>query len=289
VSLLGWFLRLPVQLAAPTLPYLRYFNFIRRLEVELLHHHLGNPGGLRILDVGCGEGTYFLDLALRGATLIEMELLPEAVSVNHRAIERLELSASAATIVGSAIALPTADQSFDAVICNCVLEHVMDDSAALREMARVLKPGGLLYLTVDCDEQPLVLSGLNSIPGPVRERMLKREFAGASSVQKGLRSYLATVYNVRRRYRRDELLPRLEELGFVVRETRYYPNRLGAAIFEAFACLRGIDPLRGWGRLAYMLTSLLLSPWLSFVDGSGGSEGGGYCLAIVADKVGEEN
>jgi hypothetical protein len=76
-------------------------------------------------------------------------------------------------------------------------------------------------------------------------------------------------------------------LGFAVRQTGYYPNRLGAAIFEAFACFRGVDQSKGWGRLAYMLASLILSPWLSFGDGSG-PEGEGYCLAIVADKAGEQ-
>ncbi|MDQ3896159.1 MAG: class I SAM-dependent methyltransferase, partial [Actinomycetota bacterium] len=49
---------------------------------------------------------------------------------------------------GDAIALPFADGSFDRVIAAEVLEHVVDDRAAMAELARVLRPGGTLAVTV---------------------------------------------------------------------------------------------------------------------------------------------
>ena len=51
-------------------------------------------------------------------------------------------------LVGSALALPLADAVCDGIICTEVVEHVPEPEHALREMARVLTPGGLLYLTV---------------------------------------------------------------------------------------------------------------------------------------------
>lgn len=52
------------------------------------------------------------------------------------------------TIVADATNLPFKDSSVDAVICECVLEHVPDPNAVVREIERVLKRGGLLYLSV---------------------------------------------------------------------------------------------------------------------------------------------
>lgn len=54
---------------------------------------------------------------------------------------------SATDVMGSAMSLPFADESFDVVICTEVLEHLTDPWVAMRESARVLKPGGRLFLT----------------------------------------------------------------------------------------------------------------------------------------------
>lgn len=51
-------------------------------------------------------------------------------------------------VVGSALALPFAAEAFDGIICTEVLEHVPEPEQALREMARVLRPGGQVYVTV---------------------------------------------------------------------------------------------------------------------------------------------
>ena len=51
-------------------------------------------------------------------------------------------------MVGDIIALPLPDASVDGLLCEVVLEHVPDSAAAIRELHRVLKPGGRIYLTL---------------------------------------------------------------------------------------------------------------------------------------------
>jgi SAM-dependent methyltransferase len=100
------------------------------------------PGGLaRILDAGCGSGRNMVELARRGA-VTGVELAPAS------------LDAARARHLGPvhpgslAEPLPFDDASFDLAVALDVLEHVEDDRAALRELARVLVPGGRLLVTV---------------------------------------------------------------------------------------------------------------------------------------------
>jgi len=87
--------------------------------------------GASVLDLGCGHRPY-------------EHLLPKnaiCVGMDDDAKRRPH-------IVGSCLAIPVKDASFDSVMCNQVIEHVPRPWDALREISRVLRPGGLLYLTV---------------------------------------------------------------------------------------------------------------------------------------------
>jgi SAM-dependent methyltransferase len=87
--------------------------------------------GPRVLDVGCGYRPY-ADLLPRNTVYVGMD---------DDAERRPDL-------VGTCLAIPAEDASFDSAMCNHVIEHVPRPWDALREINRVLKPGGLLYLTV---------------------------------------------------------------------------------------------------------------------------------------------
>ena len=104
---------------------------------ELGYEH---TAGLRVLDVGCGQGIDVARYALAGARATGVDLTPR-----HVELARLHLAALGldATIVqGDAEALPFEDASFDRVSSNGVLHHTPDMPAALEEILRVLRPGG---------------------------------------------------------------------------------------------------------------------------------------------------
>jgi SAM-dependent methyltransferase len=118
---------------------------------EALAGRLIRPGAFdvrgckRILDAACGNGRYskfLLRHADADAVLTAFDLSPRML---HRAQARVR-SKRVTHAVADLTKLPYADGSFDAVVCGWVLEHLPDPTPGLRELARVLAPGGKLLL-----------------------------------------------------------------------------------------------------------------------------------------------
>ncbi|WP_117319139.1 class I SAM-dependent methyltransferase [Chromatocurvus halotolerans] len=108
--------------------------------------------GQRVLDLGCGEGRHAVAAHLHdGADVLGIDLsLPDLLTARsrHGEFRRNSDDAMFALANASALALPLADDSLDAVICSEVLEHIEDYRAVLQEIRRVLRPGGLLCISV---------------------------------------------------------------------------------------------------------------------------------------------
>jgi 2-polyprenyl-6-hydroxyphenyl methylase/3-demethylubiquinone-9 3-methyltransferase len=105
--------------------------------------------GLRVLDLGCGGGLAAACLAQRGARVVGMDLSRASLRVAARHTHRPGRP-EAVFACGRAETLPFADASFDVVWCTDVLEHLSNLPAAIDQIARVLKPGGLfLYDTIN--------------------------------------------------------------------------------------------------------------------------------------------
>jgi SAM-dependent methyltransferase len=103
--------------------------------------------GQRVLDVGCGPGTITLDLARRvtPGTVVGIDAAADAVAAAEAARDEAGLDSRSVTLsVGDVYALDAPDASFDVVHAHQVLQHLTDPVAALREMARVVAPGGLV-------------------------------------------------------------------------------------------------------------------------------------------------
>jgi SAM-dependent methyltransferase len=101
--------------------------------------------GSTLLDVGCGPGTITGDLAtlVTPARVTALETNEAALGLARAEIDRRGL-ANVDFAVGDVHALDFADDTFDVVHAHQVLQHVGDPVAALREMRRVAKPGGLV-------------------------------------------------------------------------------------------------------------------------------------------------
>jgi SAM-dependent methyltransferase len=282
MSLGVWFAHLPHTLSHWLYPILRYTNLMRAIEMRHLAPWVRHVEGWQVLDVGCGYGFYSLDFARRGASLIGCDLSLPALEASVQTGQGLGLDGRTTYMAADGSLLPLASNKFDLIFCNCVLEHIDDDRLALAEMYRTLRPGGLLYLTVDCAEHNLTLGFLERLPAELKRSLLRPEVAGAATVAQGLDDYLADIYNVRRRYRRQDLDVVLQDLGFDVLDRRAYVSLLGAAHYEAFRLTRGVDPRRGLSRLVHMITSFVLYPFVVLVDSFRRTRG--YGLMFTARK-----
>ncbi len=112
---------------------------------EVLFDLLGEVAGLRILDAGCGQGYLCRILARRGASVIGVENSQRfyELAMGYQAEEPLDIVYHR----GSISDMPyLEDASFDAIASNYVLMDTRDYQGAVREFARVLKPGGVAVL-----------------------------------------------------------------------------------------------------------------------------------------------
>ncbi len=96
-----------------------------------------------VLEIGCGGGLIAHGLAQRGALLIGIDPAENALEVARTKVRQSGLGQNAYFEQGYAESLPYADGSFSAIVCLDVLEHVQDLAATLKEITRVLAPGGI--------------------------------------------------------------------------------------------------------------------------------------------------
>jgi SAM-dependent methyltransferase len=118
-----------------------WFVSRRRILLAVLRKFLPEPGRLEILDAGCGTGIN-LDYLAEFGTVTGVDSSEEAIQFcrrrGHEGVQRADLTRLDAF----------ADGRFDLVTALDVVEHIDDDRAAVRELVRVVRPGGMLLVTV---------------------------------------------------------------------------------------------------------------------------------------------
>lgn len=195
--------------------------------------HFGRPAGRRALDVGCGLGMYTARLAEEGALAFGLEVeWPRAREARARGL---------AVFAGVSEALPFEDGSLDLLLLHEVLEHVADDAATAREIARVLAPGGRALIFVPNRLWPFEthgivwrgryrfgnIPGVNYLPDPLRNRLAPhvrvytagglRSLFAASDLQE---VHLGQIYPGY-----DKLAARRPALGVLLRRLTYALER----------------------------------------------------------------
>nr|WP_275585467.1 class I SAM-dependent methyltransferase [Blastococcus saxobsidens] len=110
--------------------------------------------GMRVLDLGCGEGRHAFEAYRRGAEVVAVDWGQQEVETTKRWLGAIAEAGEAPAMArfevvrGDLLHLPFPDASVDRVMASEVLEHIPDDATAMREIFRVLKPGGRAVVTV---------------------------------------------------------------------------------------------------------------------------------------------
>jgi SAM-dependent methyltransferase len=118
------------------------------------YDRLGLRAGERLLDLGCGGGRHAYEAMRRGARVTALDASETELKDVFTLMGELTRHDDAATegtgavVCADALSIPFGDGTFDRVIAAEVLEHVPGDQLAMAELARVLRPGGSLAVTV---------------------------------------------------------------------------------------------------------------------------------------------
>jgi len=174
-------------------------------RVRTMIEFLQPQEGERILDCGCGMGFYLRTLSsLYKARYTGLDGNAETLAFARQAVSGRGIPLVRADV----LRLPYADGSFDKVLLSEVLEHLPDDRQGLAELHRVLRPGGILALTVPHRDYSFWYDPINRVAEGVFGRPIRHgPFAGIWA-------------NHQRLYRPEELVARLEEAGFEPLEVR---------------------------------------------------------------------
>ena len=118
------------------------------LEEPVMHRLFDSLPVSVVLDAACGTGRHSRILAARGHRVIGVDRSPEMLEKARRNVEAGEFRE------GDMTALPAVTAAVDAIVCALALVHVPDVAAAIREFARVVRPGGRVIIS---DVHPVLI------------------------------------------------------------------------------------------------------------------------------------
>ena len=116
---------------------------------QLIRPHL--RAGSRLLEIGCGAGNLLLQATVPGSYPVALDLSMQALNFVRSRLEEAESSSDAPSeftctqAIGES--LPFADHTFDCILLSEVIEHLEEPQISIREVVRVLCPGGRLLIT----------------------------------------------------------------------------------------------------------------------------------------------
>lgn len=149
---------------APRYDHLRFATAAGRYTDAVQQHIVAGAfegfAGRAVLEVGCGTGRFTLPLAAAGLQMTGMDLARGPLRVARARLENLDSGARAHLLVGSAYDLPFPDACFDGALSINVFSHLTDPQRALGEIARVLRPGGLVLVNFPNLLSPFLLAGM---------------------------------------------------------------------------------------------------------------------------------
>jgi ubiquinone biosynthesis O-methyltransferase len=115
-------------------------------RLRLLNHFTEGLKNKKMLEIGCGMGGLSVILAKKGCDITALDFNLDYLEITKLRASRYNLNLN--LINSTAENLPFNDKSFDIILCYDVLEHTKDPYKVIKEISRVLKPEGQVYITI---------------------------------------------------------------------------------------------------------------------------------------------
>jgi 2-polyprenyl-3-methyl-5-hydroxy-6-metoxy-1,4-benzoquinol methylase len=167
-----------------------YKNTEKRVQLYVQHlkEYLPEVSKLKMLDLGCGAGGVCVSFANRNNRVVGLDLDKKLINLTKINVSDSEdnfpPSGGVSEILSSGTDLPFEDGTFDLVLCNDVIEHLDKQEELVREIYRVLKEGGYLYLTTPNRRYPVEshtgIFGITMLPKPLADVFIRMSGLGTS-------------------------------------------------------------------------------------------------------------
>jgi SAM-dependent methyltransferase len=142
-------------------------SFSDNIERPAIDQLIGEVTGARILDLGCGSGTYSVPLAAKGSDVVALDLSATMISLAQERAHQHSVEADF-RVADIREPLPFDDSEFDIVLTSTALHYVEDIDALMKEVARVMKPTARLVASVlhPMSTARFPLAGSEEVEGP---------------------------------------------------------------------------------------------------------------------------
>ena len=151
---------------------------------------LNDIGGKRVLEVGCGQGHNAVFLAMYGAKVSGFDLSPKGIEMATKIAGANGVGELCEFQVANVSDLPYESESFDVVLCNAVLHHVVKYPNVAEELHRVLKPGGKLFFAEGVRD-----NGLYRLARSIRRKLNPVHYHGDIDLEMSDLNTLTTNYS----------------------------------------------------------------------------------------------
>lgn len=143
-----------------TSTYAVYHRLLLEPYLDRLAQQLG---AARALDLGCGTGVVSLALARRGFDVLGVDHSEDMLAIAERKLAVTNLRDTCRFVVADVRELPAEDGQFACVTCQGLLHHLHEREPCIRELVRVLQPGGFFYISEPCDEETPLKRALRAL------------------------------------------------------------------------------------------------------------------------------
>lgn len=218
--------------------YLKIFGYPyppRRNEAAIVFKFLEPKKDEKILDIGCGDGVWYNQLKRGGIDVTGIDLSEHDLNKLKERAEKMNLTARVMKV--DAQKVPFDNNALDKIYSISTFEHIKNDEEVFEEAVRVLKPKGLLVVSVPLKEVPLLTKIAVRMPKFIKRLLYNQFVANASNKEEYLENF-NKHYSHYRNYTMADIKEMVEKYGFEIEKISYNCRFFGSCIWSFYHTLK---------------------------------------------------